>query len=189
MARYFVHLPSDGSSALFWRDAEYFAGEPFQYNLNLLAHAKGDNPARLLPAGGKLVPPQTYDFGAGTVLVQPFAFVRRGGNSRRPTPLPLGPKLKRFLDDPLAGERMDLSLPFYDEEIKLGPSGGGWFRKDAGSHPFHGGTDFDRNPRAIFDVCAAASGRILKRAHARRPDRPLTFHAQWQGIPHHLSAP
>ena len=160
MARYFVHLPPDGSPAIFWRDAERFAGEWFQYNLNLLAQAVGDNPAALLPAGGTLATPQTYNFGSGTVRLQPFAFTRPGGDARRPEALPLGPNLRRFLNDPLDGEKMDLSLPFFDEEIKLGPSGGGWFRKDNGDSAFHGGSDFDKSPRAVFDVCAAAKGKI-----------------------------
>ena len=56
---------------------------------------------------------------------------------------------------------MDLSLPFYDEDIKLGKNGGGWFRNNNDNEKdFHGATDFNTNPTAVFDVCAAAEGTI-----------------------------
>ena len=165
MARYFLHLTPDGSSVVFWRQAGSFAGELYHYNLNLLAHAVGDNPGTGLPAGATLVPTKTYDFGGSTpVTIQPFAFSRPGGNASRPEALPIGSNLRSFLDDPLNGEPLDLSLPFYDEEMKLGPSGGGWFRKDNDSSAFHGGTDFVTRPRAVYDVCAAASGKVVGRA-------------------------
>ena len=45
MARYFIHLPRDGSTALFWRGLAGFARESIHINLNLLAHAVGDDPA------------------------------------------------------------------------------------------------------------------------------------------------
>jgi hypothetical protein len=92
MARYFVHLPPDRSPAVFWRDAGNFAGEWFQYNFSLLALMLGDNPHRLLPAGASLVPERIYNFGTGTVSVQPFAFTRPSGT--RPKLLPIGPNLK-----------------------------------------------------------------------------------------------
>ena len=63
MAPYFLHLPPDGSPAIFWRGLAGFAGELIQINLNLLAHAVGDDPANLLLANGTLVPPQNYAFG------------------------------------------------------------------------------------------------------------------------------
>jgi hypothetical protein len=132
MARYFLHLPPDGSPAIFWRGLAGFAGELIQINLNLLAHAVGDDPANLLLANGTLVPPQNYSFGnipGESLSLQPFALTMPGGNPNRPQALPLGPNLRRFLDDPLGGEQLSLSLPFYDENIKLGPTGGGWFRK------------------------------------------------------------
>jgi murein DD-endopeptidase MepM/ murein hydrolase activator NlpD len=169
MARYFVHLPSNGSPAIFWRRLAGFAGELIHINLNLLAHAVGDNPAALLPPGGRLVPAQDYvRFGTDAVIVpalQPFAFTLPGGNVSQPQALPIGPQLRRFLDDPLSGERMDLSLPFYNEEIKLGTNGGGWFRNNNNDEKdFHGGTDFNTSPTAVFDVCAAAEGKVLAMA-------------------------
>lgn len=164
MARYFVHRPPDGSAPIFWRGSSRFAGERFQYNLNLLAHAVGDDPASLLPPGGTLVPAQDYNYGPGTVSVQPFVCTIRVGGVTSTQALPIGLDLQRFLDDPLDGERMDLSLPFYDEEVKLGPSGGGWFRQDNDSSAFHQATDFVKRPRAVFDVCAAAGGKVLARA-------------------------
>ena len=160
MARYFLHLPPDGSPALFWRGVGSFAGLPFHYNLNLLARAVGDDPAAILPAWAELVPPQDYNFGEGIARVQPLAFTPQGGNVHRPESLPIGQNLLRFLNDPLNGQRMDLSLPFYDEDIKLGPSGGGWLRQETNDGAFHGGTDFNKRPRAVFDVCAAAEGKV-----------------------------
>jgi hypothetical protein len=170
VARYFVHLPPDGSSAIFWRRLAGFAGELIQINLNLLAHAVGDDPVGLLPANGTLVSPQNYAFGNNpgeSVNLQPFAFTMPGGNSIRPQALPIGPNLQRFLDDPLAGERLDLSLPFYDEDIKLGTNGGGWFRNNNSDNAFHAATDFNTSPTAVFDVCAAAEGRVLAMAGGR----------------------
>ena len=172
MARYFVHLPPDGSPALFWRRLAGFAGELIQINLNLLAHAAGDDPASLLPANGTLVPPQNYAFGNNpgeSLSLQPFAFTMPGGNPSRPQALVLGPNLQRFLDDPLAGERLDLSLPFYDEDIKLGTNGGGWFRNNNPDNAFHAATDFNTNtsPTVVFDVCAVAEGRVLAMAGGR----------------------
>jgi hypothetical protein len=170
MARYFVHLPPNGSPAIFWRSsaAEKYAGEQFQVNLNLLAHAVGDDPRSLLRSLREdVIPPLPYDYGAGTVILQPFAATDRvGGDPERPRELSLGPRLRQFLDDPLDGDRMDLSLPFYDEEIKLGPTGGGWLRNQNDESAYHGATDFDTSPRAVFDVCAAADGKVLAKAGA-----------------------
>lgn len=163
MPRYFVHLPPDGSPAIFSRRVGHFSGLAFHYNLNLFARAVGDDPSTLLPAWGELVPAQDYAFEGGTMRVQPFAFTPQGGNINRPESLPIGPNLQRFLNDPLGGEQMDLSLPFYDEDVKLGPSGGGWLRKETNDDAFHGGTDFLKRPRAVFDVCAAREGKIAAR--------------------------
>lgn len=170
MARYFLHLPPDGSPAIFWRGLAGFAGELIQINLNLLAHAVGDDPANLLLANGTLVPPQNYAFGnipGESLSLQPFALTMPGGNPNRPQALPLGPNLRRFLDDPLGGEQLSLSLPFYDENIKLGPTGGGWFRNNNGDDAFHAATDFNTSPTAVFDVCAGAEGRVLALAGGR----------------------
>lgn len=166
MARYFVHLPSNGSPAIFWRRLAGFAGELIHIDLNLLAHAVGDDPAALLLADGTLVDAQDYvSFSTGNTVVsalQPFAFTFPGEDVARPRALPIGPNLQRFLDDPLGGERMGLSLPFYDEDIKLGENGGGWFRNNNNNErDFHGATDFNTSPNAVFDVCAAAEGRVL----------------------------
>ncbi|GAB3138607.1 hypothetical protein GCM10027057_18880 [Marisediminicola antarctica] len=169
MSRYFVHLPPDGSPALFWRGLAGFPGGVIHINLNLLAHAVGDDPSALVPAGGTLVPPEDYLTAStrSTVVssLQPFAFTPAGGNPSRPQGLPIaGTNLQRFLDDPLSGDRMDLSIPFYDQDIKLGPSGGGWFRNSNVASAFHGATDFNTSPVSVFDVCAAAEGTVLARA-------------------------
>ncbi len=178
MATYFVHLPPDGSPALFWRGLSGFAGEDIQINLNLLAHAVGDDPSANLPAGGTLVPPATYAFGTGageSLDLQPFAFIDRVGVGRRPRRarnLPIGEKLRAFLDDPLGGERMNLSLPFYDESITLGSKGGGWVRPNNGDSAFHAATDFIPGDGRPFQVCAAADGVI----HAQSGGRVIISH-------------
>jgi len=165
-ARYFIHLPPDGSPAIFWRTLSRVAGELIHINLNLLAHAVGDLPATLVPDGGTLVPTQDYvRFPTGPVVIpalQPFAFTLPGGSVQALSIA--GTNLQRFLDDPLEGESMNLSLPFYDENIKLGQKGGGWFRDNNDDSAFHGGTDFNTKPAAVFDVCAAADGHILAMA-------------------------
>jgi len=167
MARYFVHLPTDGSAPIFWRAGGGFAGERFHYNLSLLALAAGDDPNVLLPVSGTKVPKVAFDFGSGPVDVQPFAYTPLGGSANEPVGLPIAnTKFEKFLNDPLGGERMNLSLPFYDEEMKLGPNGGGWMRKDNNEKAFHGGSDFVRSPRAVFDVCAAANGKVAAKPNA-----------------------
>lgn len=164
MARYFVHLPPDGSAPIFWRAGGDFAGEIFHYNLSLLALAAGDDPNVLLPAGDLV--PKVVRFRFGPNRLQPFAYTPPGGSANEPVGLPIAKtNFEKFLNDPLGGERMNLSLPFYDEEMKLGPTGGGWMRKDNSEKAFHGGSDFVRSPRAVFDVCAAANGKV-----AAKPD-------------------
>jgi murein DD-endopeptidase MepM/ murein hydrolase activator NlpD len=170
MSRYFVHLPPDGTPAIYWRALSGFAGELIQINLNLLAHTMGDDPAMSLPTNAILVKPENYRFGnrpEDNVDLQPFAFSRPGDDPARPEALPIGPNLKRFLDDPLGGERMNLSLPFYDESIKLGQSGGGWFRNRNADNAYHAATDFNTPDGSVFDVCAAADGRLLAKASHR----------------------
>ena len=164
MARYFVHLPPNGSAAIFWRRVQGFARVQFHINLNLLAHAVGDDPASLLPQGGRLVPSQNYAFGNGadeSINLQPFAFTLPGSDPNLPEALPIGPKLQRFLDDPLSGKRLDLSLPFYNEDIKLEDC---WVRNFNDGSAFHAGNDFETIPHAVFDVCAAATGEVLSMA-------------------------
>lgn len=164
MSRYFVHLPPDGSGAIYWRHLSAFAGLPIHINLNLLAHAVGDDPTVLLPSNATLVPPQQYQFrngGDGNVSVQPFAFTVPTDDPDRPRELPIGPSLRSFLDDPLAGERMDLSLPFYDEDVKLGANGGGWVRPLDDDRAYHAATDFNTRPSGVFQVGAAADGQLV----------------------------
>jgi hypothetical protein len=183
MARYFVHLPPDGSPPIFWRSLAGFAGELSHINLNLLAHALGDAPVAL--AGSALVDTQHYfEFrrgGVGPIVIpdlQPFAVTLPDGSVQG---LPIaGTNLERFLNDPLGGERMDLSLPFYDERIKLGTRGGGWFREVNAESAFHGGTDFntDTDPEAVFEVCAAAEGNV----HAMSGDTIVLTHRTPGGL-------
>ena len=204
MARYFVHLPPDGSPAIFWRRLAGFASELIHINLNLLAHAVGDDPAALVPAGETLVPPQDYvRFLVGATVIpalQLFVFTSPGGNAGQSQALPIaGTNLQRFLDDPLNGDRMDLSLPFYDEDIKLGTNGGGWFRNNNGDNAFHAATDFNTSTTAVFDVCAAADGSvmaisgdclILSHTTANGGQfRTIYLHVDLNTVPHALNAP
>jgi hypothetical protein len=169
LSRYFVHHPSTpGVPPIYWRRRQGFGGEDIHTNFNLLAHAVGDVP--VAPGGGVLVPTEPYEFAGGrSVDLQPFTYLRLGDHPTRPRALPIGSRLAEFLDDPLGGVPMELSLPFYDEAIKLGPSGGGWFRHNEApprDKSFHGATDFDTKPRGEFEVCAAAPGFVLGRSDA-----------------------
>lgn len=169
MARYFVANPPDGSAGFLWRRLASFGGQPIHINLHLLAHALGDVPADLLPVGMDLVPRQDYRrfnvAGPGEVAVpalQPFACTAAGSDLNRPNPLPIGDGLRRFLDDPLDGDQLLLSLPFYDEDLKLGPKGGGFIRPNAAEDAFHAGTDFNTVSGGVFDICAAAPGVVYR---------------------------
>jgi Peptidase family M23 len=173
MSRYFVHLPPSGCPAFFWRRLSRFAGELIQINLNLLAYVLGDDPQLLVPTDGNLIFADNYRFGTGTfqnVDLRPFAYTFKRDSPARPRPLSIGPKLQRFLDDPLSGESMGLSFPFRDKNIKLGRNGGGWFRDNDDDSAFHGGTDFVTSPQAVFNVCAAADGRVLAKPNSNSSD-------------------
>lgn len=162
MSRYFVHHPpTAGVGPIYWRSLSNFAELPIHINLNLLAHVLGDSPEELADlVGGDLVAPLDYvteDTGSVVVAqLQPFAYTLSGDDVSRPRALGIGPKLRQFLDDPV-GERMDLSLPFYDAHRNLGENGGGWFRNFDNEGSFHAATDF----MGVFDVCAAQAGRVV----------------------------
>jgi murein DD-endopeptidase MepM/ murein hydrolase activator NlpD len=131
-------------------------------NFNLLATLLGDNPASLISRGQRQVASATFP-ALGNPVIPPFAFTSLllGGKQFN---LPLGPNLKRVLDDPLSGANFDLTLPFRDTNVALsdhsavirgGPDSGVW----------HIAVDFDHNTNfnnanGQFDVIAAADGTV-----------------------------
>ena len=82
--------------------------------------------------------------------------------------LPVLPRLRRFLDDPLGGTRFDLALPFDDPDVKL-TQNGAWLRGTSGGSAlrdgrFHCGIDFallDNGHNASFPVHAPADGVVV----------------------------
>lgn len=173
MARYFLHEAPSGNAHFYWRSVQRFAGVPLHLNLNLLAHALGDRP----PSGVTLVSGEDYDTGlsgVGSIRVQPFVELR----GTRRVELPIGSNLKNFLDYPLGGtERMNLSLPFYDETLGIGDSGGGWFRNEETDGAFHCGWDITPASQTavadLFEVCAAADG--LVEGISKRKNAPVVL--------------
>lgn len=168
-----MHQPDDGSPAIFWRGVQGHAGELFQINLNLLAHAVGDVPRA--PQGGGLVRALDYRYGGAgeTFPIQPFVFIGASGTLRS---LPIGPNLRGFLDDPLGGEPLALSLPFRDSDLRLGNKGGGYFRRNDDDSAFHGGTDFNKAGEQ-FDIRAARDGTV----HSFQTDRIILTHQTASG--------
>jgi murein DD-endopeptidase MepM/ murein hydrolase activator NlpD len=182
MSRYFVSDTRDDDDqpidATYWRERQGFGGlvgpgdsyerlragesvsrgsDPYHTNLNLLAHAVGDSPTPL----GQPVPSRSYSVRVGLALdLQPFALDPDGDPTKvAPVELVIGRNLARFLDDPLrTGRTLDLALPFFDEDVVIGPTGG-WLRP-SGDRTFHGGIDFSTRPRRLFPVAASASGVV-----------------------------
>ncbi len=161
MARYFLH-DAGGTRQFFWRSVQSFAGVHLHLNLNLLARALGDRPP--LPARTSLVAPRPYDTAVpavGIIELQPFV-TSVGGTM---TALPIGDKLRDFLDDPLEnGTLMELSLPVYDSKLNIGDAGGGWFRDEVDDTSFHCGWDVmpesQRSASHLFEVGAAQDGVV-----------------------------
>lgn len=138
-----------------------YGGVSTYENLNLLATLLGDNPGALLQSGQTLISTRPVVVEGQTVQVQPFVFTTAA--SGRMKNLPVGPLLKKFLDDPLNGERFDLTLPFTDSRVALSDRSG--FIRLASDSPdsdYHTAIDFDRSDgtRNTFDVVAAADGVI-----------------------------
>lgn len=131
-------------------------------NFNLLATLLGDDPASLLHSGQTLVAPATFP-ALGNPQVQPFAFTVSG--STKKFNLPLGPMLKGVLDDPLAGAKFDLTLPFTDPNVALS-NHSALIRGGTNSGVWHVAVDFDHNTHSgdtagQFDVVAAADGTVV----------------------------
>ncbi len=172
MPKYFMHLPGSGSNPIYWRRRQSFAGIPIHINMNLLSVSLRDSPGTV-PPSFRLVPRVGYNVGSGigNITIQPRV-VTDGTNFHE---LPIGPRLKNFLDYPI-GEmnRMNLRPPFYDTTLGVGDSGGGWFRDNNDDSAWHGGFDVARGPdRSLFKVCAAARGTIL--AISSRDNAPLVL--------------
>ncbi|MCI1267170.1 MAG: VCBS repeat domain-containing M23 family metallopeptidase, partial [Saprospiraceae bacterium] len=127
-------------------------------NVYLLALLLGDNPSKLLKIGQTLVNPAKFTYRNQSGFYQPLAY--KTCPSCEEKNLPIGGKLKQFLDDYFGdGTNLDLTLPFYTDSTRLGTNGGAWIRRgDIGSG--HGAIDFMQTGHERFDVCAAADGVV-----------------------------
>ncbi len=151
----------------YWGGTSYYGGILVVENYNLLATVLGDQP-RLssgFQLGSRLVGRESFDFGDGSVVLQPFAYYQQIGMIRTHTKgLPIGRRLAAFLNDPLRGASFDLTLPFNDPRVALSdrsailrvsnqvPNTGDW----------HVAVDLDvsRDTSQGFDVLAPADGVV-----------------------------
>ena len=109
------------------------------------------------------MPAAPYEVEPGVVVdLGPFATVGPGDGGIDPVGLPIASKLRAFLDDPLkTGRPLDLGLPFFDEDVVLGSSGG-WLRDTLDiERTVHSGIDFSTRPRRLFGVAAAQAGTVV----------------------------
>jgi hypothetical protein len=195
-ARYFSAQapPAEEGSTIHWRKSQSYqvfdtsgktyldliAEQPdrenvtFHINLNLLAAAVGDDPLTAISSSGSLVDPVSYRFrGKRSVMVQPWVEKVPALRGHRHVPLPIGPRLANFLDDPLGiGRPLNLALPFFDYETTPSQA---WLRSEG----WHGSIDFSveadlGQPRRLIDVCAAADGVVaMFLARDKGPNRGI----------------
>lgn len=155
---YFVSDNVNGN-AQFYGNRDSYSGITVIEGYNLLAAVLGDVPQ---PASGQtLVPAHSFDFGSGTISLQPFAYTLSGSSKKYN--LPAGPNLKNFLNDPLSGGKFDLTLPFWDENVALSDRSA-LMREQNDVGTWHTSIDFDMNGNTTlgFDVIAAADGVVEK---------------------------
>jgi len=157
---YFVSDKVPGPEQFYWGGASRYGGTRVIENYNLLAAVLDDNPSSLVQSGQLLVAEESFDFGAGSVRLQPFAFTE-GGSSKKN--LPIGSNLNAFLSDPLGGAIFDLTLPFSDPLVALS-SRSALLRVGETSTPgtWHTAVDLDvsGNTSQGFDVVAPADGIV-----------------------------
>jgi murein DD-endopeptidase MepM/ murein hydrolase activator NlpD len=154
---YFVS-PPDGDGAQFFGAAENYSGITLIEGYNLLAYALGDAPQA--PSGAQLADPVPLEFASGgSISLTPFAFRESASGPLRS--LPPGPRLKAFLDNPLDGPALDLSLPFRDPRVALSNSSA-LLRAWNGPRTWHTAVDFDfsGDSARAFEVVAAADGVV-----------------------------
>jgi len=157
---YFVSDDIPGPEQFYWGGSSKYGGIRVVENYNLLATVLGDNPAKLVRRGQVLVAQESFDFGAGPINLQPFAFTEGGGRKRN---LPIGPNLNAFLSDPLGGAMFDLTLPFSDSRVALSDRSA-LLRFGETSTPgsWHTAVDLDVSGHTSegFDVVAPADGIV-----------------------------
>ena len=158
-----------------WGENDRFGGVPIVENLTLLGTLLGDVAAATFP--DVLVPRQSYAFTASngngrTISLQPFAYRTITATGTGPIrTLPLGPRLRDFLDDPLQGGRFDLTLPFLDRNVALSTrsassrverNADGTPKADNGQDVWHVAIDVDHNDdeSTEFAIVAAADGIV-----------------------------
>ena len=103
--------------------------------------------------------PETFDFGGGSLRLQPFAFTAT--HSSKKHDLPIGPKLRHFLNDPLGGAAFDLTLPFSNAHVALSDHSA-IIRGGTTESVWHTAVDLDMNGDTTrgFDVVATADGVV-----------------------------
>ena len=158
---YYFVSDADPSGQQSFGSADSYSSVDVIEGYNLLAHLLGDVPAA--PDGQQLAPVAAVSFRSGTVTLQPFAAV--DPTTGRFRGLPIGPRLKAFLDDPLGGASFDLTMPFRSTEVALSDSSALMRAGEVGSDPWHTAIDFDLNPSGGgtstgFDVVAPADGVV-----------------------------
>ena len=123
---YFVSNGRPGPNQFYWAEVSEYGGINVIENYNLLAAVLGDEAAFTPGASGtvqigmQLVARQSFDFGGGSVMLQPFAYFQEIGNLRTNIMgLPIGKLLNAFLSDPLGGAQFELTLPFRDPRVAL----------------------------------------------------------------------
>jgi murein DD-endopeptidase MepM/ murein hydrolase activator NlpD len=159
---YFVSDVEGRTQVLSTSIGSNFGGTRAGENYNLLATLLGDSPASQLANGQTLIDPVSLSMENVSFTLQPFVFTVAGSNRMRN--LPAGPNLTRFLDDPLLGEKFDLTLPFTDRRVVLSRRSA-FMRlgNDGISTDYHTAIDFQRsdNNSESFDIIAAADGIVL----------------------------
>jgi murein DD-endopeptidase MepM/ murein hydrolase activator NlpD len=165
---YFVSDTFQTSNQYYWGGAangtsqgtgrDTFANVGVIENLNLLALVAGDDATLLKKPGQTLVAKETFNFGGGSILLQPFAFTFKG--KAKKFNLPIGSQLRNFLNDPLQGAKFDLTLPFRDLNVALSDRSA-LIRNLDSARAYHTAVDFDYNgTNQRFDVLAPADGVV-----------------------------
>lgn len=156
---YFVSDTLDTPDQFYWRGVQSFGGIKTIENLNLLAAVLGDTPPQVLGSSQHLVPVENFNFGGGSVTLQPFAYTK--GGSAHKYNLWLGPFMRAFLNDPLGGPKFDLTLPFSDGRVALSDRSA-IIRSGLDAGVWHTAVDFDVTGGTSqgFDVVAPADGLV-----------------------------
>jgi murein DD-endopeptidase MepM/ murein hydrolase activator NlpD len=112
-----------------------------------------------------LVQTEPFNFGSGTLQLQPFVYTRSG--SAKKYNLRIGRNLSRFLSDPLDGAKFDLTLPFRNPRVALSDKSA-LLRIGGNASTWHTAVDLDitGNTKRGFEVLAPADGIVEGNANS-----------------------